>query len=78
MTSDPAPGAREGPTPAVDPADSHSGEGVASVRPRLARTLAESALRSADRQLDAMSARMPPEPPPEPDAPLPPPPASPE
>ena len=44
-------------TPPIDPAESHSGEGLASVRPRLARTLADSALRSANKQLDAMTAR---------------------
>lgn len=58
---------REGPSRDVDPGDSHSGEGLASVRPRLARTLADSALRSADRQLEA-SSRTPQEPAPEPEA----------
>jgi hypothetical protein len=53
----------------LDPADSHSGEGLASVRPRLARTLADSATRSANRQLDAMTPCAPLDAPPEPDAP---------
>lgn len=55
MTSDPSQGASDDPSNQVDPADSHSGEGLASVRPRLARTLADSALRTADRQRDAMT-----------------------
>lgn len=69
MTSDPSQGARDDPSNDIDPADSHSGEGLASVRPALARTLADSALRTANRQLDAMTTRTPLEPPPEPDTP---------
>ena len=67
MLSDPTSGQRDGPSKDIDPGDSHSGEGLASVRPQLARTLAASALRSADKQRDAMSSRTPSEPPPEPE-----------
>lgn len=70
MISDPPKGQRDGPTKAIDPGDSHSGEGLASVRPRLARTLADSARRSKDKQMEAMT-RTPNEPPPEPDSELP-------
>jgi hypothetical protein len=66
VISDPTQGRRDGPTKDSDPGDSHSGEGLASVRPRLARTLADSAQRSATRQLDA---RTPLEPAPEQQAP---------
>lgn len=72
MTSDPTKGQRDGPSNDIDPGDSHTGEGLASVRPRLARTLADSAMRSKDRQVEAMISRTPGEPPPEPDAPQPP------
>ena len=69
MISDPTKGRRDGPTKDIDPGDSHSGEGLDSVRPRLARTLADSAQRSAIRQLDAMTTRTPLEPAPEQQAP---------
>lgn len=69
MISDPPQGQRDGPSKNIDPGDSHSGEGLASVRPRLARTLADSAQRNANRQMDAMTSRTPLEPPPEPDVP---------
>ena len=69
MSSDPPTGKREGPAKDIDPGDSHSGEGLASLRPRLARTLADSAMRRADRQLEAMTSRTPLEPPPEQDIP---------
>ena len=68
MISDPTKGQRDGPSKDIDPGDSHSGEGLASVRPRLARTLADAARRSKDRQLEAMTSRTPMEPPPEPDS----------
>ena len=71
LISDPTKDQRDGPTKAIDPADSHSGEGLASVRPRLARTLADSALRSQDRQIEAMTSPAPIETPPEPDSELP-------
>lgn len=70
MIGDPTQSQRDGPSKNIDPGDSHSGEGLASVRPRLARTLADSAQRSAIRQMDA-SSRDPLEPPPEPDFPQP-------
>ncbi len=69
MTSDPSRGAREGPSDDVDPADRHSGEGLASMRPRLARTLADSATRTASRQPDAMTTCTSPQAPPESDTP---------
>ena len=69
MISDPFQGQRDGPSNNVDPGDRHSGEGLASVRPRLARTLADSAQHNASRQMEAMTTRTPLEPPPEPDAP---------
>lgn len=72
MISDPSKGQRDGPSKDIDPGDSHSGEGLASVRPRLARTLADAARRSSDREMEAMTSRTPNEPPPEQDAPLPP------
>lgn len=62
MTSDPPKVPRDGPSKDSDPADRHSGEGLASVRPRLARTLADSALRTIGRQPDAMTAPIAPEP----------------
>lgn len=65
VISDPSQGRRDGPTKDIDPGDSHSGEGLDSVRPPLARTLAASAQRSASKQLDAMSSCIPPEPAPE-------------
>jgi hypothetical protein len=65
VISDPPRGRRDGPTKNIDPADSHSGEGLESVRPGLARSLAESARRSANKQPDAMSSRRPLEPSPE-------------
>ena len=68
VLSDPTSGQRDGPSKDIDPGDSHSGEGLASVRPRLARTLAASALRSADKQRDAISSRTPLEPPPQTEA----------
>ena len=68
MISDPTKGQRDGPTKAIDPGDSHSGEGLASVRPRLARTLADTARRTEDRQMEAMTSRTPNEAPPEPDS----------
>ena len=71
MISDPTKGQRDGPSKDIDPGDSHSGEGLASVRPRLARTLADAARRSNDRQMEAMTSRTPMEPPPEPDSELP-------
>ena len=67
LISDPTRGQRDGPTKAIDPGDSHSGEGLASVRPRLARTLADAARRNKDRQMEAMISRTPIETPPEPD-----------
>jgi len=45
-------GDRDGPTKENGPGDGHSGEGTASLRPGLARRLAESALRVAGRQSD--------------------------
>jgi hypothetical protein len=71
VNSDPLKGARDGPSKDIDPGDSHSGEGLASVRPRLARTLADAARRSKDRQMEAITSRTPNEPPPEADAPEP-------
>lgn len=65
MISDPTSGQADGPKD-IDPGDSHSGEGLESVRPRLARTLADSAQRSASKQLDAMTSCTPAEPAPEP------------
>lgn len=65
VISDPTQGRRDGPTKDIDPGDSHSGEGLDSVRPRLARTLADSAQRSANKQFDAMTSCTPPEPAPE-------------
>lgn len=62
MISDPTQGPPDGPTKDIDPGDSHSGEGLDSVRPGLARTLADSARRSASRQLDAMNPCATPEP----------------
>lgn len=70
MISDPTRGQRDGPSKDIDPGDRHTGEGLASVRPRLARTLADSARRSRDKQVEAMT-RTPSEPPPEPDPELP-------
>jgi hypothetical protein len=67
LTSDPTKGQRDGPSNDIDPGDSHSGEGLASVRPRLARTLADAALRSKDKGLESMTARVPAETPPEPE-----------
>ena len=62
MTSDPPSGCSG--SPSTDPGDRHSGEGLASVRPHLARTLADSAMRTADKQeLDAIDPRPPQEPP---------------
>jgi hypothetical protein len=71
LISDPTSGQRDGPTRDTDPGDSHSGEGLASVRPRLERTLADVARRSKDRQIEAMASRAPAETPPEPDSELP-------
>ena len=65
VTIDPSKGLREGPSKDIDPGDRHSGEGLASVRPPLARALADSALRTANNQLEAMNSRIPPEPEPE-------------
>jgi hypothetical protein len=66
VNTDPAAsGKRDGPSKDIDPGDSHSGEGLASVRPRLARTLQETALLNTDKQVDAMSSRIPLEPSPE-------------
>jgi hypothetical protein len=73
VISDPTRGQRDGPTKDSDPGDSHSGEGLESVRPRLARTLADSARRSQDKQAEAMTSRIPnetsPDPEPEPTTP---------
>ena len=73
MTSDPTKGQRDGPSKDIDPGDSHSGEGLASVRPRLARTLADSAQRRQDKQSEALASCVPAETPaePEPEAPAP-------
>ena len=68
MISDPTTGQKDGPTKAIDPGDSHSGEGLASVRPRLARTLADAERQNRDRQMEAMTSRTPIETPPEPDS----------
>jgi hypothetical protein len=68
VISNPPQDQRDGPSKDTDPGDSHSGEGVASVRPRLARTLADAALLNPGQQADAMAAPLPPEPGPEPDA----------
>ena len=68
MTSDPPKAEKNGPSTEVDPGDRHSGEGLASVRPRLQRTLAESARRNSDRQSEVIASRLPDEPVPEPDA----------
>ncbi len=59
MISDPTRGQRDGPTKDSDPGDSHSGEGLESVRPGLARKLADSARRSQDKQMEAMTSRTP-------------------
>ena len=67
MTSDPTKGQRDGPSKDIDPGDSHSGEGLASVRPRLARTLADSARRSQDKQFESMASHVPAEAPPDPE-----------
>jgi hypothetical protein len=66
VTTDPPKGKRDGPSKDIDPGDSHSGEGLASVRPRLAKTLADSALRTSGRQQDPILSRTPLEPTPEP------------
>jgi hypothetical protein len=63
----PASGKRDGPSKDIDPGDSHSGEGLASVRPRLARTLQQSEILNAERSKDVMSDGIPPEPAPEPE-----------
>ena len=57
MTNDPAKAKRDGPANDTDPGDSHSGEGLASVRPRLARTLADSDRRRQDKQMEATTVR---------------------
>lgn len=54
MTSDPSKAVTDGPAKDIDPGDRHSGEGLASVRPPLARTLDA----SARRQADALAARI--------------------
>lgn len=61
MNSDPTKGTTAGPSKDIDPGDRHSGEGLASVRPRLARTLADSAQRSQDKQTEAMPSYSPPD-----------------
>lgn len=58
QTSD---GKREGPSRDPDPGKAHSGEGMASLRPRLAQTLADSERLSAEKQADAMTTCIPPE-----------------
>jgi hypothetical protein len=63
----PARGKRDGPSKDIDPGDSHSGEGLASVRPRLARTLQQSEILNAERRNEAMSGGIPTEPAPEPE-----------
>jgi len=62
LNSDPTRGQGDGPSTDTDPGDSHSGEGLASVRPRLARTLADSAKRDHDKALEAIAASVLPEP----------------
>lgn len=57
QTSD---GKREGPSRDTDPGNPHSGEGLASMGPRLAQTLADSERLSAEKQADAMITRIPP------------------
>lgn len=69
IDKEPATSKRDGPSKDGDPGDRHSGEGVASVRPRLARTLADFALLNGDGKLEATADRTPIEPPPEPEAP---------
>ena len=48
---------KDAPSNDTDPGDRHSGEGLASVRPRLARTLADSDRRNQDKQMEAMTVR---------------------
>ncbi|MDB5945972.1 MAG: hypothetical protein JWQ33_998, partial [Ramlibacter sp.] len=62
MTSDPSRARRDGPTKDMAPGDGHSGEGLASVRPGLERTNADTALRTADRQAEHAPASVPPDP----------------
>jgi hypothetical protein len=66
ITDGPPKGKRDGPSKDIDPGDSHSGEGLASVGPRLAKTLADSAVRTSGRQQDPILSRTPLEPTPEP------------
>ena len=54
MISDPSQAGSEGLSKDIDPGDRHSGEGLASVGPALARTLDA----SARRQADALAARI--------------------
>jgi len=73
LTSDPSKGQQDGQSKDIDPADSHSGEGLASVRPRLARTLADAAQRNQDKELETIPSSIPSGTPsePEPEIPVP-------
>ena len=52
---------RDGPSKDTDPGNAHSGEGLASIGPRLAQTLADSERLSAEKQADAMTTCIPPD-----------------
>ena len=63
MTIDPPKLERDGPSKDSDPGDTHSGEGLATVRSLLARTLADAELLNPDRQSEEMTVPASPEPP---------------
>ena len=50
MIGDPTKGTRAGPSKDIELGDSHSGEGLASVRDGLRRSIANSARRTAERK----------------------------
>ena len=62
MISDPPKAGRDGPSKDIDPGDRHSGEGLASVRPPLARTLDASARRQAAALAERIALEAEPEP----------------
>ena len=63
VTSDPPQTERDGPCKDSDPGDTHSGEGLATVRSLLARKLADVELLNPGRQSDAITVPASPEPP---------------
>ena len=69
VNSDASRAKRDGPSKDIDPGDSHSGEGVASVSRRLHRTLTDWAWGNKDRCVEPTPGRTPCEPPPELDPP---------